>query len=218
MKYFDLFCCLMVSAFLTIGCTSPDAKSNNVNNNPNNVNNTNNGNNSNNSNNANNINDPTFFECTFNDECIVRARECCDVCSEQNPVNSVAINASQAQAYAMAACGERGLECPACETPATPTIIPTCNAGTCEIVDIQAEPTTECSEPEDCILRTNTCCECTDVSIESVVAVNVNSAQDIPGWRCGDQVACDDCVPTYEGWVADCSPDGRCVASQGANL
>ena len=188
-----------------VGCSSPDPKTNNVANNANNVNNVNNSNNANNSNNG-----VDYFACTFNDECIKRSVGCCDVCSEETLENSTSVNALQNAAYSESVCAGGG-ECPACESEPTATILPTCGDGTCNLIDLQMDAATECSVPEDCVLRTNTCCECTDVTRSSLIAIRADSVQNISEWRCGDEVACDDCVPSYEGFEADCSAQGRCI-------
>ena len=95
--------------------------------------------------------------------------------------------------------------------PQDPTLIATCNAGVCEVVDLQAHSVTECGDPNDCRLRTHDCCECGgDQSMEGLIAINRSGESDFSALVCDSQMGCALCQPLPPAnAIADCDM-GRC--------
>ena len=191
---------LAVSVF-AIACSDPDPKTGN------NANNLNNANNINNSNNTMN-----FTACTEHRECIVRAAGCCEPCDVWTLENSTSINGDQNTAYSDEQCGTTGMMCPECATQLNPNLLATCENANCTLLDVANDPISECVDDVDCVVRTNTCCECSAVSPETVIAIAADKAGTIRDWLC-DEGNCPDCIPDYTGYEAVCNA-GRCEVLQ----
>lgn len=63
-----------------------------------------------------------------------------------------------AEALSGRAAAERmGVGCPACDCPADPTLLATCSAGACQVVDLETSALTACATDTECIATPGTC-------------------------------------------------------------
>ncbi len=148
--------------------------------------------------------------CVVPSDCVVVPASCCGACGAPARGDAVAVNAKQAPAYRQQLCSETA--CPGCDMPRDPTLVATCSAGNCELIDLLQHPSTACERNEDCVLRTNQCCNCGGAQdIEHLIAVNVMSSY--PSLVCDPDEACDPCVDTPPDRAhAYCGADGHCIA------
>jgi hypothetical protein len=147
--------------------------------------------------------------CVRNDDCIVVTESCCGSCGAPTRDDGMAINADFRDERWTTQC--MGRSCPPCIDPRDPTLIATCEAGTCTLVDLNEHSSTACTANSDCRLRTNDCCECGGGSGgESLIAINVNAEAGYAGLVC-DDAGCDKCLPAYPAEAtAVCDPAGYC--------
>ncbi len=153
-------------------------------------------------------------DCQVPSDCIVMPVSCCGSCGVPSRGDAQAVRKDQAAAVSQAACGE-DFGCPACAAPPDPTLLATCRAGQCTLVDLQQDPITECVTGDDCRIRTDTCCECGGPTDEGHL-IAIRKDQSFESLVCDPNTACDDCVPDYgntPGFVqAECIK-GHCQAS-----
>ncbi|MCB9583905.1 MAG: hypothetical protein H6718_00815 [Polyangiaceae bacterium] len=151
-------------------------------------------------------------DCQVPSDCVVMPISCCGSCGVPSRGDAQAVRKDQAQAVSQAACGE-GSGCPACAAPPDPTLLATCEAGQCTLVDLQEDPITECMTGEDCRIRTDTCCECGGPTDEGHL-IAIRKDGNFESLVCDPNTGCDDCIPDYgtSGFVqAECIK-GRCSA------
>lgn len=147
--------------------------------------------------------------CGANADCVVISKSCCGSCGGATREDSIAVNAGKASAYRSNVCD--GMGCPACYMPNDPTLVATCSAGTCQVVDLLAHASTTCTNEADCRVRTTACCECGGpTDDEHLVAVS-----DEPAYSAlvCDAQGCPECAPQYPPKQVACEA-GHCkVAS-----
>jgi hypothetical protein len=103
------------------------------------------------------------------------------------------------------------VDCDSCDAPPeSEHFAATCNAGSCEIMDIRKSELSACTTDADCRLRAGLSC-CEDCSSASWVAVSVDSPA-VLGALCGpNPLPCPPCVPIYpEDLIAVCGSNGHC--------
>lgn len=94
-----------------------------------------------------------------------------------------------------------------------PTLLATCEAGRCELVDVQAEsPLTSCVDASECRLRLAGCCECGDILQGQVIAIRTDAEQAYRTLTCDPDAACDACLPNLDGAFDALCLDGTCRA------
>lgn len=147
--------------------------------------------------------------CTLPADCTIVPASCCGDCGAATRGDAVAIRRERYSEWMSENCA--AVDCPACARPQDPTLFADCRGGTCEVVDLQAHPSTACTTDTDCHLRTTDCCECGGrLDREHVVAVS--DRHEFGKLACGAPQACDECVPAPPtGVVARCL-GGRCQA------
>jgi hypothetical protein len=146
-----------------------------------------------------------------NSDCLVVPASCCGACGAATRTDSIAVNRSRASDYRTSACGD-DIGCPACFMPQDPTLVPTCAAGRCEVVDLHLHPSAACADATDCRLRTQTCCECGgDTGPEGLISIRVDGEADYTALVCDPTMGCPECLPMYPtDAVASCSDEGFC--------
>lgn len=153
-------------------------------------------------------------DCQVPSDCVVVPISCCGSCGVASRGDAQAVRKDQASRLREAACGE-GTGCPACAAPPDPTLLATCEAGQCTLIDLQDHPLTECQTGDDCRLRTDTCCECGGPTDEGHM-IAIRKDGHLESLVCDPNTACDDCIPDYgntPGFVqAECI-QGHCTAS-----
>ena len=152
-----------------------------------------------------------YDDCRVPSDCVLRPASCCGACGAATREDSVALNADRAADYQGSVCGD-DVGCPACFMEQDPTLIATCEAGRCVVVDLLAHPATECAADADCRLRAGECCECG----ASVSATNVLSVADpgaIEDLLCDPGFGCPECAPIYPDSVTAACESGRCVVA-----
>jgi hypothetical protein len=125
----------------------------------------------------------------------------------------VALNKSFASEYASGVCAAVG-DCPGCFMPQDPTLLATCRAGQCTVVDLLTHPSTECQSASDCRLRTTVCCECGGATDpEHLIAISVSGEAQYSQLVC-DTSECLECAPIYPPVSVGCI-DGHCQVVTG---
>jgi hypothetical protein len=118
------------------------------------------------------------------------------------------VRKDRAAAIAHRACGDN-FGCPACAGVPDPTLLATCDAGQCKLIDLQTHPSTACKDSTQCRLRTNQCCECGGpVDYEHLIAVSGNYAELV----CGPLEDCAECAPEPPRDAEAVCVDGHCQA------
>jgi len=152
-----------------------------------------------------------FDECSVPTDCVVVPASCCGSCGAASRGDAVAVNTARTSAHRASACGDDA-DCPACFAEPDPTLVATCEAGRCAVVDLQAHPSTECAAATDCRVRAVECCECgATISPSTVVAISDPGA--FEPLVCEPGMGCPECAPVYpDDLVAACEA-GRCVVN-----
>jgi len=148
--------------------------------------------------------------CETPDDCVVVPASCCGTCGEPTRGDAVALNRASASTYRDMACGD-DFACPACAGMPDPTLLATCEANRCVVVDLQAHVSTECGSDADCRVRTADCCECggaTDPA--SMVAIAIDDAAAFEALVCGGDFGCPECAPAYPASYSAVCDAGRC--------
>lgn len=147
--------------------------------------------------------DPSWFSCNVNSDCVLRSASCCGSCSAATRQDSVALNQKFLAAYGNAVCGDDG--CAACFKPPDPTLTVTCDAGTCQVVDLLNHPSTACQSASDCRVRTTDCCECGGaMDPDHLIAVSNSGGADYAMLVCDPNIGCPECEPVYPKVPVDC--------------
>jgi hypothetical protein len=148
--------------------------------------------------------------CSKSSECVIRPASCCGQCGAATRDDIVALRSDQVTAYQTATCGDSS-GCPACYSAQDATLIATCDAGHCKVVDLKLHAATACSAASDCRIRTNVCCECGDpTDIEHIIAIS--SESEFSPLVCDGQ-ACPECAPIYPAEVVVDCVSGHCNAA-----
>lgn len=146
--------------------------------------------------------------CVVNSDCVLRAESCCGACGTATREDSIAINVQHAAEYAERVCKNQG--CDDCVMPQDATLLATCRAGHCAVVDLMQHPSTECQSDADCRVRTNECCECGGaVDIEHLVSIASSGAGSFADLVCDPSHGCPECEPEYPAVPVNCV-QGRC--------
>jgi len=136
---------------------------------------------------------------------------CCQGCERWTIDDVVAVNASRRMDYFdEVACPDGPPACPRCAAIPNPSLVATCTAGTCQVVDVENDPELAgCTTSEDCFLRVPDCCECgADTSILNLVALNAEGLRGIGEISCDPVATCAGCAPIYPPEAgAACDPD-----------
>jgi hypothetical protein len=134
---------------------------------------------------------------------------CCGSCGAVVRGDATAVSRANVAAHRMDACPDDAA-CPACLMDQDPTLLATCEAGRCVVVDLQAHAATSCASSDDCRVRAVECCECgASITASTVVAVSDSSA--LEGLVCDPGTGCPECLPDYpDDFGASCE-GGRCV-------
>ncbi len=149
-----------------------------------------------------------FSTCKVPSDCVVIPASCCGSCGAATRTDSVAVNKASAPVYQNWTCGDMG--CADCYMPTDANLVATCSAGRCAVVDLLATPATECTDSNECHLRTNECCECGGAQdAEHLVAVSDYSA--IERVVCGSGQGCPECAPQPPDYAEAICDDGRCT-------
>jgi hypothetical protein len=155
-----------------------------------------------------------YSACTLSSECVVVPASCCGSCGAATRGDAIAVNMDELSAYRTSVCGEM-MGCPACYMAQDPTLVATCDAGRCEVVDLRAEDLTSCMVDTDCQVRTHDCCECGgDVSLEGLIALPLASYGDLMDLVCdeGSSEPCPECAPVYPMEASGvCDDDNHCA-------
>jgi hypothetical protein len=157
--------------------------------------------------------------CDVSPECIVVPESCCGSCGAATRGDAIAVNVDRADVYRTVVCEGTGA-CPACFLQQDPTLVATCLAGQCAVVDLEDHPVTECEHDDDCRVRTRDCCECGgDTSPAGLIALRVGEAeQQYADLVCDPDDPCPECAPLLpEDATAFCSSAGRCVVEWAVN-
>ena len=150
--------------------------------------------------------------CSAPVDCIVVSQSCCGNCGQPSRDDAIAIHRDARSAHRDNVCDE-GTGCPACAAPRDPTLIATCTAGQCEVVDLLEHSSGECSDSMDCRLRTIDCCECGgDISMEGIVAVS-NEGDFAPLVCDPAGQGCPECAPIYPEEASAVCTSGQCTVS-----
>jgi len=155
-----------------------------------------------------------LFACEVDTDCIVVPESCCGSCGAATRGDALAMSGDAAGDYLTSVCA--GMGCHICYMAQDPTLVATCDAGRCELVDLHEHPVARCSSDADCRLRTRSCCDCGgDTSREGLLAVRTDSAAGYVELVCdmGASEPCLECAPVYpDEATASCNPGGWCEA------
>ncbi len=151
--------------------------------------------------------------CAKPSDCILTSRSCCGQCGTATREDSVAIRADAANAYREGVCGE-DVGCPGCFAQQDPTLIATCVAGNCEVVDLRTDSVSTCNTDSQCRVRASECCECgASTDPQHLIAISSTSGGRIETLLCDPEFGCPECAPVYPDNVrAECGMDGHCQA------
>ncbi|MDQ3031274.1 MAG: hypothetical protein M3Y87_02580 [Myxococcota bacterium] len=154
--------------------------------------------------------DARWDECTVPSECVVVPASCCGSCGAATRGDATALNRAHLGAHRSSVCTD-GFGCPACFSEPDPTLLATCEANRCIVVDLQTHAATECTTPADCRVRAVECCEC-GASITPSTVVAISSASALEDLVCDPGTGCPECLPDYPSTFGATCDDGRCVA------
>jgi hypothetical protein len=155
---------------------------------------------------------PDLFSCERSSECIVVPESCCGTCGAPTRGDALAINAAAAPEHTRRVC-EDDVGCPACAPLfIDPTLVATCRAGSCELVDLRLHAASECAQDDDCKVRTPDCCECGgDTDPGRLVGVATSAEREYADLVCDPERACPECAPIYPSEVTvECTSAGHC--------
>ena len=155
---------------------------------------------------------PDFAVCEVNSDCSVVPESCCGRCGAPARDDALAINIAKASEHSRAVCGD-DVGCPACAPLfIDPTLVATCRAGRCALVDLVRHSATACERDPDCTLRTPDCCECGgDTGLGRLIGISTSAQSDYAQLVCDPEQACDECAPIYPSEVTvQCGAAGHC--------
>lgn len=147
--------------------------------------------------------------CSKNSDCIVVPKSCCGSCGGATRQDALAVHQGKASEYRQGVC--QGMGCPACYMPTDPTLVATCNAGSCEVVDLLLHASTACTDPSECRVRTTACCECGGpTDDEHLIAISADAPYS--ALVCDGQ-GCPECAPQYPPKTLACAA-GHCAIAK----
>lgn len=147
--------------------------------------------------------------CSVPADCVVVPASCCGSCGAATRGDAVAVSVARVSDHRSSVCGD-DLGCPACFMEPDPTLLATCDAGHCALVDLQTHPATECAVASDCRVRAAECCECSATISESTV-VAVADAAAFEALVCEPGAGCPECAPVYPDTFGATCDGGRCA-------
>ncbi len=153
--------------------------------------------------------------CTTSADCTLIPTGCCGECLP-TLTGVEAVLAADAEAEANANCPGGPPACGPCAPqafdPQRPVPFASCEQGRCQVVDLRADPRTQCSRDEDCEIEKTTCCEpCGDVPV-GWVAKRLDVSTEFPVIGSCAGTACPDCVANEP--TAFCAADGHCAVRE----
>jgi hypothetical protein len=147
-------------------------------------------------------------QCAVPSDCLLLSFSCCGQCGAVVRGDAQALNKSGATEYLTNNCAT--VDCPPCFQPQDPTLLATCEAGRCTVVDLLTHPSTSCTDATQCRVRTNACCECGGpTDSDHLIAVSTVSSGGYEPLVCDPDSACPECAPVYPAVTLDCV-DGHC--------
>ena len=150
-----------------------------------------------------------YDECAMPTDCIVVPASCCGSCGAATRGDSVAVSRARSGEYRTSVCGDE-LGCPRCFMEQDPTLVATCEAGRCVVVDLQLHGATECADASECHVRAVECCECgATISPSTVIAISDPAAYE--ALVCDPGMGCAECAPIYPPEYEALCEAGRCV-------
>lgn len=148
-----------------------------------------------------------WLSCAAASDCVLRSVSCCGSCGAATRGDALALNLTGMSAYGSQKCAS--VDCPACFQAQDPTLLATCDAGQCVVIDLQEHPSTACSDVSECRVRGNVCCECGGPT-EPPNLVAVGSAGGFETLVCDPGTACPECAPVYPALELACTA-GHCA-------
>jgi hypothetical protein len=155
---------------------------------------------------------PDFASCEHNSQCVVVPESCCGACGAPTRGDAIAINEASAAEYSQRAC-EDDVGCPACAPLfIDPTLVATCRAARCELVDLMDHRASVCTRDSDCRVRTPDCCECGgDTAAGRLIGVAASAEREYADLVCDADEACPECGAIYPDEVTvQCAANGHC--------
>lgn len=152
--------------------------------------------------------------CSVPTDCVVVPASCCGSCGAATRGDAIALNVTRANEYRTSVCD--GLGCPACFMEQDPTLIATCQASRCVVVDLYEHAAAACTGDDECRIRTVDCCECGgDITRAGIIAIRRDSEGPFSSLVCDPGWACPECAPTYPSEVVPVCHEGHCRAVWG---
>lgn len=153
-----------------------------------------------------------WTKCDKPSDCVLLSLSCCGSCGAVTRGDAQALNQQGATAYLTDKCAD--VDCPGCYQPQDPTLLATCEAGSCVVVDLLQHASTACSSANDCRLRTTDCCECGGtIDDEHLIAVS-NTGTSFDPLVCDPGTGCPECAPVYPDKPLECV-QGHCKIAVG---
>jgi hypothetical protein len=152
---------------------------------------------------------PGLRACQVPSDCVIVETTCCP-CGQPEPTGVTAVRIAQHQVFNEQLCPPPVACPPVYCPPEAPRFVPTCNSGTCAVIDLFEQDAIECDAPADCHVRAAACCECNALTGRgNLVAVSDEAA--FASLVCDPNQACDECAAVYPSEVtATCSASGLC--------
>ncbi|HJL15282.1 MAG TPA: hypothetical protein RMH99_06490 [Sandaracinaceae bacterium LLY-WYZ-13_1] len=148
--------------------------------------------------------------CEVPSDCVVVPESCCGSCGAATRGDAIAVHRDRTGDWRGMACGD-DMGCPACFMQQDPTLVATCEAGHCAVVDLQTHPATECASADDCRVRAAECCEC-GATVEPGTLIAISDEGAFGPLVCDPGMGCPECLPMYPPEVSAACEAGRCVA------
>lgn len=154
---------------------------------------------------------PELRGCTVSTDCVVVPETCCGQCGVAARDDAIALREENRAEYRDLVC-EDAPPCLPCAGDPDPTLVATCVAGLCEVVDLLEQEVTACSVNDDCRLRAQACCECgAGTGPGGLIALRSDAVPAYQALVCPPDGGCAGCVPLYPDEAeAVCSAEGRC--------
>lgn len=150
---------------------------------------------------------PTATACEYPADCLLRSASCCGSCGAPSRTDTIALAVDYASTYANDVCGDDAM-CPACAAQPDNTLLATCDAGQCVVIDLLEHESTACTDASECIVRTPECCPCGGSTDEfSVIAVSTTATVGYETLVCDPRADCATCEPEYPAVTVDCIDD-----------
>jgi hypothetical protein len=140
----------------------------------------------------------------------VTPTSCCGSCGAPTRGDAVAVARDKAAERREDVCGT-ATGCPACAPLfIDPTLVATCEANRCELIDLLEHEASACSSDDECRVRTADCCPCGgDTSMGRLIGVSSENAY--ASLVCDPEQTCPECAPIYPSEVTvSCNTDDHC--------